>query len=188
FTYKQDKQTDKKGNWSDIRKTVFSGQAGAGIDIPISAATNATQMTISPFASFQTDFGHEPRSTGSWSFYTVRAGVAFKFGKSKKAAHITTIAETSLTPPIIIEKEVAFSVREPKAVPLNRKVKETFPFRNSVFFDMGSADIPGRYVQLSKDQAISFKEEQLQDDQPDNLKKGRSSRQLAVYHNILNIL
>jgi len=189
FTYKQDKQADKKGDWSDVRKTVFSAQAGAGIDIPISPATSATQMTLSPFASFQTDLGRDPRSTGSWSVYTVRAGIALKFGKARKSTHATTVVEPVTTPPVVVvEKEVQFSIREPKAVPLQRKVKETFPFRNSVFFDMGSAEIPGRYVQLSTTAAISFKEEQLQDDQPDNLKKGRSSRQLAVYHNILNIL
>lgn len=195
FTYKQDKQTDKSGDWSDIRITVFSGQAGAGIDIPISAKTSATQMTLSPFASFQTDFGHEPRSTGSWSFYTIRAGIALKFGKLKKSTPVAVISEpvtnppvVVTTPPSVIEKQVAFSVREPKAVPLNRKVKETFPVRNSVFFDMGSVEIPNRYIQLSKTEAVLFKEEQLQDDQPANLNKGRSSRQLAVYYNILNIL
>jgi outer membrane protein OmpA-like peptidoglycan-associated protein len=182
FTYKQDKQTDKTGNWSDIRKAVFSAQAGAGIDIPISASTSAAQMSLSPFVSFQTDIGHQPRTTGSWSFYTVRAGIAFKFSKSKKSASPAAIK------PGIAEKEVQFSVRAPKVVPLNRRVKETFPFRNSVFFDQGSVEIPNRYILLSNAQANSFKEEQLQEGQPDNLNKGRSSRQLAVYHNILNIM
>ena len=39
-----------------------------------------------------------------------------------------------------------------------------------------------------KNQAASFKEAQLQEGQPDNLNNGRSARQLAVYHNILNIM
>src|ERR1019366_5674029 len=72
--------------------------------------------------------------------------------------------------------------------PLNRQVRETFPIRNSVFFDMGSTDIPKRYILLNADQALLFREEQLQKNQPDNLNNGRSARQLAVYHNILNIL
>jgi outer membrane protein OmpA-like peptidoglycan-associated protein len=67
-------------------------------------------------------------------------------------------------------------------------VKETFPFRNSVFFDLGSLVIPNRYVQLNSSQAKQFKEEQLQERQPDNLITGRSARQLAVYHNILNVI
>ena len=191
FTYTQEKQTDTRGDWSDMHKAVFSAQAGAGIDIPVSSRTSATQMTLSPFASFLTDFGHDPRSVESWSFYTIRAGVALKFGTSKKTKPAATktaepIVET--TTPVVVEKEVQFSVRAPKVVPLNRKVKETFPIRNSVFFDQGSTEIPNRYVLLNKAGATSFKESQLQEGQPGNLSNGRSARQLAVYHNILNIM
>lgn len=188
FTYTQEKQTDVKGDWSDIHKTVFSAQAGAGVDIPVSAATSATQMTVSPFVSFLTDFGHEPRSVESWSFYTVRAGIALKFGTSKKSLPAKTIEDPSTIIPAVKEKDVQFSVRAPKVVPLKRQVKETFPLINSVFFNMGSTEIPSRYVQLNNTQATSFKEDQLQQGQPDNLNNGRSTRQLAVYHNILNII
>ncbi len=188
FTYTQVKQTDTRSDWSDIRKTVFSGQAGAGVDIPLSARTSATQMTLSPFASFLTDFGHEPRSVESWSFYTIRAGVALMFGTARRSTPAETITEPVTTPVSVMEKEVQFSVRAPKVVPLNRQVKETFPLLNSVFFGPGSTEIPKRYVMLSEAQAASFKEEQLQQGQPDNLNNGRSSRQLAVYYNILNIM
>ncbi|MGZ5191349.1 MAG: OmpA family protein, partial [Flavisolibacter sp.] len=186
FIYTQEKQTDVKADWSDLRKTVLSAQAGAGIDLPISAKTSTTQMTLSPFVSFQTNIGRDPRTVESWAIHTLRAGVAFKFGQAKKIKPPTAIAEP--VTPIIVEKEVQFSVRAPKAVPVNRKVKETFPFRNSVFFDQGSSEIPNRYTRLSSTQAISFREENLQQNQPDNLNGGRSSRQLAVYHHILNIL
>jgi hypothetical protein len=126
FTYTQEKQTDTKGNWSDIRKIGISGQLGAGIDLPISAPTSTKQMSLSPFVSFQTDFGHAPRSVESWSFYTTRIGVAFKFTTPKKPS----AAQPVSIPLIVIEKEIQFSVRAPKVVPLNRKVKETFPLRN----------------------------------------------------------
>ena len=66
FTYLQDKQTDKTGEWSNVSKTLFSGQVGAGIDIPVSKATSASQVTLSPFVSFLTDFGHEPRTAETW--------------------------------------------------------------------------------------------------------------------------
>ena len=190
FTYTQEKQTDKRGDWSDIRSTLFSAQVGAGIDIPVSAKTSATQMTISPFVSFQTDLGQAPRTVESWSIYTVRAGIALKFGKGKVPSTPTQIiTETVIVPPVtVIEKGIQFSVRAPKVVPLNRQVKETFPLRNSVFFNMGSTEIPNRYVQLTPTQANSFKESQLQQYQPTNLTNGRSARQLAVYYNILNIL
>ncbi|HZH64351.1 MAG TPA: OmpA family protein [Flavisolibacter sp.] len=184
YTYLQDKQTDRRSEWSDIRKTVFSAQAGAGIDIPLSAAANSTQFALSPFVSFQTDLGQAPRTVESWSIYTVRTGIALKFGTSRKATTATTVVD----PFIPVEKEVQFSVRAPKVVPVNRQVKETFPLRNTVFFDLGSTEIPARYIQLNGAAATSFKEEQLQESQPNNLTNGRSARQLAVYHNILNIM
>ena len=186
FTYTQDKQEDKAGEWSDVSSTLFSGQAGMGIDIPVSAAASTTQMTVSPFVSFLTDFGHEPREVETWSNYTVRAGVALKFGTGKKAA--AAVIPAGVIVPETKDGEVDFSIRAPKMVPVNRPVKETFALRNSVFFDNGSAAIPTRYVQLTNAQAQSFNEDQLQQDQPVNLTNGRSARQLAVYHNILNIM
>ena len=189
YTYKQEKQADKTADWSAVRKTVFSAQAGAGIDIPLSSKTATTQMTLSPFASFITDMGQQPRTIETWSIYTIRAGIALKFGTTKKAAPAAVITPEPVVVivPVVAEKEVQFSVRGPKIVPQNRFVKETFPLRNSVFFDMGSTTIPGRYVLLNKSQAASFKEDQLQQSQPANLSTGRSARQMAVYHNILNI-
>jgi len=191
FRYTQEKQTDTRGDWSDMHNAVFSAQAGAGVDIPVSSRTSATQMTLSPFASFLTDFGHDPRSVESWSVYTVRAGVALKFGTARKVIPAATktaepIVETIA--PVVVEKEVQFTVRAPKVVPLNRNVKETFPIRNSVFFDQGSNEVPTRYVLLNKAEATTFRESQLQEGQPGNLNNGRSARQLAVYHNILNIM
>jgi outer membrane protein OmpA-like peptidoglycan-associated protein len=188
FTYTQDRQTDKRGDFSDIRKTVLSAQAGAGVDIPLSAKSAATQLTLSPFASFQTNLGQSPRKVESWSVYTLRAGVALKFGTGKKTSTVTPpVSEVPVVVPVT-GKEVSFSVRAPKLVPLNRQVKETFPLRNSIFFNMGESEIPSRYVMLTKPQASAFKEAQLQEGQPVNLNSGRSSRQLAVYHNLLNIV
>ncbi len=195
FEYTQLKQNDVHADWSGLHSTVISAQTGAGIDIPVSKRLSQTQMTLSPFVSFQTDFGHEPRSIESWSFYTVRAGVALKLGTVKRTAPVAasipapvTITNTVTLPAPVVEKDVQFSVRAPKIVPLNRQVKETFPLRKSVFFDMGSTEIPARYVMLGQTQATAFREDQLQEDQPNNLKNGRSARQLAVYHNILNIM
>lgn len=195
FVYKQDKVADLRGDWSDIRETVISGQAGLGIDIPLSGPQRDTKVTLSPFGSFQTDFGHEPRSVESWSFYTIRAGVALKFGTVKRKpipVQTNTIYKTDTVyitrDGVVTDKDVQFSVRAPKMVPSNRRVKETFPLRKSVFFDMGSTEIPARYVSLNQNEAAAFKEDQLQESQPNNLSNGRAARQLAVYHNILNIL
>ncbi len=195
FAYLQDKQTDVRADFSDIRKTMLGAQAGLGVDIPLSAKASPTQMTLSPFASFQTDLFDQPRTVESWAIYTIRAGVALKFGSRKVAAlaalpgmsKTDTITNTITNTVTVNNKNIQFSVRAPKVVPLTRQVKETFPLRNSVFFDMGSSNIPSRYVQLTPSQASTFKEANLQNAQPDNLNTGRSARQLAVYHHILNI-
>lgn len=192
FNYTQEKQTDTRADWSSIRKTVVSAQAGFGIDIPVSKPTSETQMTISPFAAFQTDLFQSPRAVESWSVNTIRAGIAFKFGTGRKAAAVVPPAVVATLPGKtsivkVIEKDVQFSVRAPKVVPLARNVKETFPLRNYVFFNTGSTEIPLRYVALTPMEATSFREAQLQEGQPDNLITGRSARQLEVYHNILNI-
>ncbi len=188
FTYTQEKQNERRGEWSDVRNTILSAQAGVGIDIPVSPIASRTQMTISPFLSFLTDLGHKPRAKESWSYYTIRAGLAIKFGTSKKVIPVTPVVQEAVTPLAVIEKQVQFSIRAPKAVPVNREVKESFALRSSVFFDQGSTEIPVRYVRLNNMEAATFKEEQLQQNQPVNLNNGRSARQLAVYHNILNIL
>src|SRR5580704_18265241 len=138
FTYTQEKQTDTRSDWSNAREVLISGQIGAGMDFPISARTSATQMTLSPFVSFQTDFGHDPRTVGSWDLYTFRTGVAFKFGKLRKSTAATApainIAISVTIPAIVAEKDVQFSVRAPKVVPLKRKVNEKFVLSNAVFF------------------------------------------------------
>lgn len=187
FKYTQELQPDVYGDWSDIRKTVFAAQAGLGFDIALSGRASETQMTLSPFASFQTDLFQSPRTIESWSIYTVRAGLALKLGSVKRKI---TPAKTKIimVPGAVAEKEVQFTVRAPKVVPLKRQVKETFPIRNSVFFNMGSTEIPTRYVLLSKTEAKKFRESQLQESQPTDLTTGRSVRQLTVYHNVLNIL
>lgn len=168
-------------DWSEMRSVVYSAQVGAGFEIPLRPRNHATQMNLSPFVSFQPYYGQDPRSNESWNVTTVRAGVALKWGSGDiiPGAEAARIAVT--------EPDVEFSIRAPKAVPVQRKVKETFPLRNYVFFDEGSSEIPTRYVALTKDQAAKFKEGQLQEVEPMNM-TGRSQRQLALYHNILNIL
>jgi outer membrane protein OmpA-like peptidoglycan-associated protein len=187
YTYVQEKQLDKRADLSDVRKTVISAQAGLGVDIPVSQKTSPVQMTLSPFASFQSDLGQAPRTIESWSMYTIRTGIALKFGVQRKGI-LKTVPEAPGTTVVAPEREVQFSVRAPKEVPAMRQVKENFPLINAVFFNMGSATVPSRYALLTPAAASSFKETQLQTAQPNDLNKDRSARQLAVYYNILNIV
>ena len=180
FNYTQLKQPNTDAEFSAMRKTVISGQIGAGYDIPMSAATSSTKVVLSPFVSFHPYFGQDPRTIESLSLTTVRAGIALKFGKAAKAI----IAQDDAVAPA---GDVVFSVRAPKTVPVTRQVSETLPLRNSVFFDDGVSTIPTRYISLTSNQAADFKEEQLQNEQTVTM-SGRSSRQMNVYYNILNIL
>ena len=88
---------------------------------------------------------------------------------------------------IEITPDVLFSVNAPTNIPVERRVRETFPVRNYVFFDLGSKQISDRYVLLKKEQVKDFKEDQLEVLTPKKL-SGRSDRQMTVYYNVLNIL
>jgi len=89
--------------------------------------------------------------------------------------------------PEMLASGVDFSVYAPENVPVERKVREYFPLRNYIFFEKGSTTISDRYVTLKKSQVAEFKEDQLEVFTPLTV-KGRSSRQMIVYYNILNIL
>ena len=178
FVYTQEGTSAVKAQFSSIRRTVFSGQIGVGYDFALASLNNKNQVNLSPFISFQPWSGEDPRSVESWGVSTLRLGAAIKFG---------TGAVIPWLEPADVERDVQFSLRAPKAVPAKRRVRETFPLRNYVFFEEGSSEIPIRYATLTKDQASSFKEEQLQEVQPKSM-TGRSVRQMAVYYNILNIL
>jgi outer membrane protein OmpA-like peptidoglycan-associated protein len=170
-----------ESDFSDMRSVVLTGQVGLGWDIPLVSSNAATQINLTPFVSFLPDL-ENPRTADHWGISTLRAGIAIKFGSGKVIPRVQA-AEI----PAVIERDVQFSVRAPKAVPVKRRVRETFPLRNYVFFDVGSTELSNRYVVMTKEQAASFKEEQLQEVQPISM-TGRSLRQMTVYYNILNIV
>jgi outer membrane protein OmpA-like peptidoglycan-associated protein len=188
FTYKvgvnpaipeQAATPDVKGDFSNVNKTLLSLQIGAGYDIPLSSNNHEWQTVLSPFVSFQPYFGQDPRSIETWTVSTLRVGAAFKFGRGQK-----------IEPPamvVVVVPEVKFTVISPENIPVERRIRETFPIRNYVFFDLGSTEIPDRYVLITKDQVKDFKEDRLETFTPKRL-SGRAARQMTVYYNVLNIL
>lgn len=192
FTFTQEKKPERtfstaQGDFSEINNFVFGGHVGLGIDIPLSARTSSTQVNLSPFVSFHPYFGRAPRGIESWSLTTVRAGIAFKFGRvPEKAIAVTPPPPIAILPPPV-KSEVDFKVVSPLVVPVKRRINETFPLRNYVFFEEGSSKIPKRYVALNKAEAALFTETQFASNKVQDPEK-RSERQLVVYHNILNIL
>jgi len=190
FTYKlginpefpeQAATPDQTGDWSNINKTQISMQVGAGYDIPLSSSSHRIQSVLSPFVSFHPYFGQSPRSVETWNISTLRVGAALKFGRG----HL--IATTTKAEVLLPEPNVRFTVNSPENISIDRRVRETFPLRNYVFFNFGSTEIPGRYVLLRKDQVKEFKEDQLEVFTPKKL-SGRSDREMTVYYNILNIM
>ena len=177
--------------FSKMRKSVFSMQIGMGYDIQLSSQDKEWQSVLSPFVSIQPYFGQDPRSEvgvagnyETWNLTTVRVGAALKFGKGKE---ISKPVKAEPVMAVIPEPEVKFSVYSPKNIPAERRVRETFPIRNYVYFDLGSTEISDRYVLITKDQVKDFKEDRLEVFTPKRL-SGRSMRQMTVYYNVLNIL
>ncbi|MDP2335137.1 MAG: outer membrane beta-barrel protein [Bacteroidota bacterium] len=176
------------GVFSNMNKSLISMQVGAGYDISLTAENKRTQVVLAPFVAFHPYFGQDPRSIESWNLTTLRAGIALKFGRGHKIA----VPEEVIVPePVVVvavvEPEVTFTANSPKNIPVERSVRETFPIRNYVFFNLGSTNIPDRYVLLSKGQVKEFREDQLEVTAPKEL-TGRSKRQMTVYYNVLNIL
>ena len=113
-------------------------------------------------------------------------------GCTPKAPKAAAYVEPPATPAPVAEiapvaaPDVQFSVQAPNTIPIQHVVIETLPLSDYVFFDAGSTDIPSRYTLLSQAQASGFAEVQLKDCQKDP--GTRSSRQMKVYYNVLNIV
>jgi outer membrane protein OmpA-like peptidoglycan-associated protein len=172
------------GDFSSIRPNVLSMEVGAGVDIPLSSQAHKTQFVLAPFVSFHPYFGQDPRTIETWNITTLRIGAALKLGVGHK---IVSTVKGNTYVAIAAVPEVTFTVNSPKNIVADRRVNETFPIRNYVFFDLESDKIPARYVLLKKDQVKDFKEDQLEVFSPKEL-SGRSDRQMIAYYNILNIL
>lgn len=186
FTYKQGlnpdfpeqiKDEDVKGDFSKVNKSILSMQIGAGYDIALSPEGNRKQYVLSPFVSFQPYFGQNPRSMETWNITTVRVGAALKIGRGHKISPENVAAEP----------QIKLSVSTPVNVPVVKRIRETFPVRNYIFFDAGSTEISDRYVLITRSQVKDFKEDQLEDFSPKR-PSGRSARQMTVYYNVINIL
>lgn len=194
FTYTFDQDNGDmfntaEGDFSDVRKNLFSAHVGVGYDIQLASADSRTQVALSPFISYHPYFGQEPRDIESWSLSTIRVGMAFKFGRGSANKKTERVAPVYLGNRIlsIVEDDVKFSARAPLTNPVKRTINETFPLRNYLFFEEGSTGIPNRYVKLNKEQVKQFHTESLRDVEYKN-QSGRSDRQLNVYYNLLNIL
>ncbi|MDZ7776153.1 MAG: outer membrane beta-barrel protein [Bacteroidales bacterium] len=162
FTYKlginpiypdQTPTDDVTGDYSNVNSTIISMQIGAGYDFPLSSQHKQSQWVLSPFASFHPYFGQDPRSVETWTMSTLRVGAAIKFGSGKpiqQTPEEENIIIPAQEPVVDAGSEVNFSVISPENIPAERRVRETFPILNYVFFDLESTEISDRYVLLKK--------------------------------------
>lgn len=169
------------GDFDNMNSLVMSADIGMGYDIALNSNENKTQYVISPFFTYLPYLGQKPRSVETWNINTVRIGAILKIGRGTEVKE-TGVTESNMTP-----SDVQFSIYAPKNVPSERRMRETFPLRNYIFFDASSANIPDRYITIKKSEVANFKEDQLEVTSPKKL-SGRSDREMIVYYNILNIL
>lgn len=182
----QTPRPEVEGEFSDMNKFRISMQVGMGIDIQLSSRDNQAQTVLSPFVSVMPYFGQNPRSVETWNITTIRVGAALKFGQGRKSPR-EEVPYYAPVNEVKIDPKVNFSVISPKNIPEKRRVRETFPLLNYVFFNPESAEIPNRYILLGKDDVKNFHEDQLDVAAPKDL-SGRSARSMVVYYNVLNIL
>jgi len=192
FVYKQGKNPslpdqiaipDVKLNFSETEEYLLSMQVGMGVDIPISSQDRMMQAVLSPFISYHPSVGQNPRGIESWKVNTLRAGIAIKIGHGKRNPSDGSAPSAM----VVSDPFYRFTVNAPRNIATERSIRETFPLRNYIFFDLGSTEIPNRYVLLEKSQVKDFKEDQLEMFTPKNY-NGRSDRQMLVYYNVINIL
>lgn len=173
------------GEFSDIRANLISMQIGAGYDIHLTSKGKKTQFVLSPYVSFQPYFGQDPRTIETWNVTTLRVGAALKLGSGHKIEK--EIKNEAFVATAVVEPEVKFYIDAPKNIAAETNVREIFPLGNNVYFDGGSTKIPSRYVLLKKSQVKDFRQDQVELTTPENF-SGRSSRQMIVYYNVLNII
>jgi outer membrane protein OmpA-like peptidoglycan-associated protein len=167
-------------DFANIRSFVVGAQGGVGYDIPLTSAEANSQILLTPFAQFHItqDLLDGAAARNEFAINTVRAGLQLKFG--------------SYSPPGVgpeVLGDADFAVRPPNVVTESRRLNETFPIRNYIFFDEGSTDIPARYKQVASGE--SFREDQLikpsAETGSNDAVQVRSRRQMEVYYQVINV-
>lgn len=169
------------GDFDNMNSLVMSANIGVGYDIALNSSESKMQYVISPFLTYLPYLGQTPRSIETWNINTIRVGAILKLGKG------TEVKESNTGINEITPSDIQFSIYAPRNAPSERRMRETFPIRNYIFFDANSANIPDRYITIKKSEVANFKEDQLEVTSPKKL-SGRSDREMIVYYNILNIL
>ncbi|MEO5930345.1 MAG: outer membrane beta-barrel protein, partial [Candidatus Kapaibacterium sp.] len=173
-----------KSDFANIRSFITGAQAGLGYDIPLHDYHAASQIIITPFAQFHIsqDLLDVPAgNSNKYGLNTIRVGVQVKYGVE---ANRPIVEDPNGPAP-------EFALRAPNVVTESRKLNETFPLRNYIFFDAGSTEIPSRYKTISTADAATFREDQLirptVETGGTDATQVRSRRQMEVYYQVMNV-
>lgn len=178
--------TTVDGDLDDVRSLHLGAQLGLGYDIPVTFLGTRSPVVATPFAQVRFGQSHlSPPETSTMDFglTTVRLGLAVKFGSSsaRRGGDLVTSGG-----------DFDYMMRVPRSVASSRKVNETFPFRNYIFFDQGSSEIPSRYRRIDRSMASAFREDQLTNQNSVTggtpAAERRERRQMQVYYEALNII
>ena len=183
FTDTTGTTTTESADLEDVRGFLLGAHGTLGYDIPLNGADASTQILLTPFVGYHLGLQEVlERETSTLKISALRAGLPLKFGSRP-------------TPPIVTDPEgnpVAYDFRvdAPMVIAESRRVEETFPLRNYVFFENGNTAIPTRYATLDRTTANGFREEQLlnyREPESGPRTAQRSQRQMEVYYNVLNV-
>jgi outer membrane protein OmpA-like peptidoglycan-associated protein len=188
FSYQATQPFDTlvEGDLDDVRSLHVGGQIGVGYDIPVDFIASRSPVMATPFAQIRFGQGHLSAPEGSLNdigITTIRMGVAVKFGNTSAGSRDIVDAG---------DGEFGYSLRVPRQIAASRRVNETFPFRNYIFFEEGSTEIPSRYRRIDRSMADGFEEEQLTEQSSvtggSPMADRRERRQMLVYYEALNII
>ncbi len=165
---------------------VLGAQGTVGYDIPLRGPDASTQILLTPFVGYHLALGEALEAgTGNreadLKLNALRLGLQLKFG-SRPSGPIVTDPDGT---PVVYN----FRVDAPMVIAESRRVEETFPLRNYIFFEPGKTAIPTRYTTLTRGTADGFREEQLLNYKAESgpKPKKRAQRQMEVYYNALNV-
>lgn len=179
FTYQQE-----SGTLDNVKTSVSAFQVGAGYDIYLTSKEKNSQMILAPFFAFQPYFGQSPRTTDSWNITTMRAGIAFKFGRSHHFAESRQVVV-----PVSIEdksgKAIVFD--EPPTVEEETMVDKTAPLGSQVYFDLRTSEITNQSNGLDNKKVKYLKKEMPGFTEEENI-SDQMLKQMIVDDNFLTTL
>ncbi len=178
---------------NDAKSFAYGVSGGLGYDIMLNDdPQSSTRWYLTPFAEasymldqVKSDYPQLQDRNDVWVTTTIRGGLQLKFGMG---------AETAPEPVVVTETHpaITLAVRAPSTIVTQREMREYFPIRNYMFFDKGQTSIPNEYVQLSPSAAQSFADSNLLNPPATgdlaDVSSNRSSRQMTVYYNIMNVV